>query len=161
MLGAGCPALGNRSVDVGWHGGVPFCACSWPGKPWAALGGGSVAATAVAASGHMDAAPSCGITTVIFSRDDSDMTCAWWVIVSVRGGCQCAALHHRHQLPLAAAFRGGNANKRICTIAGYEPDMDEHGLRMVMVLRELLMVLLRLAVVRVMAASDGASHERC
>ena len=79
--------------------------------------------------------------------------------MSVRGGCQCAVLHHRQQLPLAAAFHGGHATKRICTTAGYEPDMDEHGLLMMMVivLRE-LMVLLAMVLVRAMAASDGASH---
>ena len=80
-----------------------------------------------------------------------------WVLVSVRGGCQCAVLHHHRQLPLTVAFRGGHANKRICTTAGYEPDMDEPSLRMVMVLRD-LMVLQGLVLARVMAASDGASH---
>ena len=43
--------------------------------------------------------------------------------------------------------------------ADYAPDMDEHGMMMVMVLMD-RMVLRVLVLVRVMAASDGASHGR-
>ena len=80
---------------MGWHGGVHCRACSWPGKSWAALGGGSVATTDVAASGHMDAAPSYGIATDIFSRDDSDTTCAMLVGARDNGlmcGCSCVCV---------------------------------------------------------------------
>ena len=72
--------------------------------------------------------------------------CDWWVPCSVR--------QHRLELPLLAAFHGGHATKRICTATGYEKDMDEHCLMMVMGLMERMVLM----VVRAMAASDDASH---
>ena len=79
------------------------------------------------------------------------------MLVRVCGGCQCAVLRQRRQLPFTDACHGGHATKRIRTTAGYEPDMDEHCLMMVKALRE-LMELMGLVLARAMAASDGASH---
>ena len=61
------------------------------------------------------------------------------------------SVRHRLELPLPAAFHGGHATKLICTAAVYEPDMGEHGLMMMMVLME-RMVLMVLVLGRAMAA---------